>query len=563
MSSGSVKKQRVAAKPVKPSAKGRQAGRSQLFTPKKSFLCNSGVDESDLEEPALPPPGPRQAARGSDIQKTDTAVARPRPRPRPVARAIKAKHQSEEILELTSSDEDGRNVDETSAAVDFGMQDVEDDPVSVSVRKVESPETLIRTWSSHDISKKRFLKDAAIFSEDDEFLVNVTPKKSRLNTRRVMLEDDYDGVSDTDNVRRRAGFAGDNENLSMSPLKLNNSSAMDGRDDVASDVDPFIEDDPFLEPIVVKRSKVDEKKKSTAALSAPEEMPSDDEGLHPEEKANIVKAMEESRRERQAEGVGTAGAGTKVHRTFKDVFPQPLTTPMMSNGPLLYEDTMKFRVPARSLTPLCKTLSLKSWSASTGSSEMALVQFHEWSVQCPNMDFDTACNAVRFVRYKNFINPSRISPLDVNILYTTHDRKRSILQCNYKTAICLTPVLSRDSHLVSPASSGLRNKYVSGHFHQQEWQHFEGFACMVFDKPTMIAQIQNEAISFVTMGPLKADRESSSSPSKLPRNPSILSSSVQKSAAGMQNKKLMADSVFKSVLDYSDDVPIEVFIVLH
>lgn len=114
-----------------------------------------------------------------------------------------------------------------------------------------------------------------------------------------------------------------------------------------------------------------------------------------------------------------------------------------------------------------------------------------------------ACDAIRFVRYKNFINPSRISPLDVNIFYTSHDRKRSVLQCNYKTAICLSPILSRDSHLINPASFGLRNKFVSGHFHQQEWQRFQGFACMVFDRPSMVSQIYNDAISFVTMGPLK------------------------------------------------------------
>lgn len=117
--------------------------------------------------------------------------------------------------------------------------------------------------------------------------------------------------------------------------------------------------------------------------------------------------------------------------------------------------------------------------------------------------YSVALATVWFIRYKNFINPSRVSPLDVNIFYTTHDRKRSLLQCNLKTAICLSPILSRDSYLLTPTSFGLRNKYISGHFHSQEWQCFEAFATTVFDKPVMTAQLYNDALSFVTMGPGK------------------------------------------------------------
>ena len=35
---------------------------------------------------------------------------------------------------------------------------------------------------------------------------------------------------------------------------------------------------------------------------------------------------------------------TPSRKTFKDIFPQPPTTPLMTAGPTLYEDTMKFRV---------------------------------------------------------------------------------------------------------------------------------------------------------------------------------------------------------------------------
>jgi hypothetical protein len=33
-----------------------------------------------------------------------------------------------------------------------------------------------------------------------------------------------------------------------------------------------------------------------------------------------------------------------TRKTFRDLFPQPQTTPLMSAGAMLYEDTMKFRV---------------------------------------------------------------------------------------------------------------------------------------------------------------------------------------------------------------------------
>lgn len=150
---------------------------------------------------------------------------------------------------------------------------------------------------------------------------------------------------------------------------------------------------------------------------------------------------------------------------------------------------------------------------------MTLVRFSQWAIQCPELDFEyvfywsinlflffyvsNACNAISFVRYKNYIGPSRVSPLEVNIHYTSPDLKRSTLQCNFKTAICLTPILSQECFLVNPSTTGLRNKYISGYFHQLEWQRFEGFVCMVFDKSSMVAQINNRTISFGTMGPSK------------------------------------------------------------
>ena len=165
--------------------------------------------------------------------------------------------------------------------------------------------------------------------------------------------------------------------------------------------------------------------------------------------------------------------------------------------------------------------------------------------------------------------------MDVNILYTTRDFKQSTLQCNFKMAICLSTILSQECFLISALTTGLHNKHISGHFHQLEWEHFQAFACMVFNKPSMIMQINNHAISFGTMGPSKGsftfnifsmlflidalflvDREVFSLPSKYasyqgnPRNPSILISPGSTSVGRNQSK---TGSSFQSVLSYTDD----------
>ncbi|KAF8973569.1 hypothetical protein BDZ97DRAFT_1912054 [Flammula alnicola] len=579
MSSGTVKRQLAAAKRENPSTKDRQSSKAVA-----SSIGANRVGERDITS------SPLSSRPSSEVLNAEKPVARPRPKPVP-RRPVKAVNTGgniiEDLLELTSSEEDGHDVDETSMIVD-GSTRPESDSDLTPVVKVESS---IRTRSSNGISKKRYLKDAAILSDDEEFPVHITPKKSRLSSRKNMfysVTEGYDAPSDADVDGRDDLFAVEDASLSLSPLKLVNSEGLDIQDGAASDVELVDEDDPFLESPIDKRSKTKGKKKANNTLSAREEILSDDERLHPEEKASLAKALEESRRalvtrteklggSSSSFGVDQAKVSTagRVRRSFKDVIPQPPTTPLMSNGAVLYDDTQKYRVSslpaacevsnaslqdpylAKDYTklPPLKAGTLKSWNATAASPGMSLVNFSEWAVQCPNMDFDAACDAIRFARYKNFINPSRISPLDVNILYTTHDRKRSVLQCNFKTAICLTPVLSRDSYLVNPTTSGLRNKYLSGHPHRQEWQRLEGFACMVFDKPVMVAQIHKEAISFMTMGSFK-DREATSSPSKQPRNPSILSSSVKSSAAANKHKTLKADSHFKSVLDHSDEVPV-------
>ncbi|PPQ85816.1 hypothetical protein CVT25_011083 [Psilocybe cyanescens] len=184
---------------------------------------------------------------------------------------------------------------------------------------------------------------------------------------------------------------------------------------------------------------------------------------------------------------------------------------------------------------------------------MSLVNFEHWADQCPNLDYDNAYRAVTCQQHKNFINPSRVSPLDVNILYTSNDHKRAILQCDNVTAVCLSPLLSRDSCILEPSLHALRNKYLTGHYHHQEWEHFAGFACMVFGHKVMVAQIRDGVLSFGTMGS-KADRDSVS-PIKQPRNPGILSD--QPETKWMASTRIIkANTGFKSLLDTNDTIPV-------
>ncbi|PPQ75834.1 hypothetical protein CVT25_008944, partial [Psilocybe cyanescens] len=258
--------------------------------------------------------------------------------------------------------------------------------------------------------------------------------------------------------------------------------------------------------------------------------------------------------------------------TFRDVVPVARTTPMLGTGATLLEDTMKYTV--RVLPKKCEVTKkpdlqdslladtyvglpnlnhgiLRTWNSANVSAPMELVNFYQWSEQCPTLDYGNAMNAITFQRYNNFINPSRVSPLDVNTLYTSDDRKRAILQCNYNTAICLTPILSRDSCILEPSPQGLRNKYLSGHFHHQEWERFAGFACMVFDHKVMVAQIRDGVMSFGTMG-YKVDRDSVS-PKKPPRNPGILSGPSEYNA---KKRVFKSGTGFKSVLDANETIPV-------
>ncbi|KAH9474154.1 hypothetical protein JR316_0013557 [Psilocybe cubensis] len=270
----------------------------------------------------------------------------------------------------------------------------------------------------------------------------------------------------------------------------------------------------------------------------------------------------------------------RVPRKFKDVVPAgPVNkTPSLGlNGPALMEDTMRFSV--KHLPKKCEVTKtdlqdsllestyvdlpnlqhgiLKQWNSPNVMAPVDCVSFSLCGENFPEMNFENAYDAVTFVRNKNFINPSRVSPLDVSILYMGNDRKRATLQCNSVPAICLSAILTRDSYLLEPISKGLCNKFLSGHMMHQEWERFAGFACMAFGHQVMVASIRDKAITFGTMGTLTqiAERESIS-PSKPPRTPGILSGQKDAKLQGGSRKALKSSTRFKTMMDSTDTIPI-------
>jgi hypothetical protein len=87
---------------------------------------------------------------------------------------------------------------------------------------------------------------------------------------------------------------------------------------------------------------------------------------------------------------------------------------------------------------------------------------------------------VRFAQHSHFVNLSRVSPLNLYAVFTAHDYSKAILHANQRIAICLSPILVVESHLLTATDRGLKNKFIKGLLHEQEMQRFVGATCMAF-----------------------------------------------------------------------------------
>jgi len=104
----------------------------------------------------------------------------------------------------------------------------------------------------------------------------------------------------------------------------------------------------------------------------------------------------------------------------------------------------------------------------------------------------------------NFINPSRVSPLKLSRQLTSGSSPTQRLLVGTRIAVCVSALFCSESVVVEPARIGAKSermrKWVSGIFHNQEWERFEALMCLIFGEDVMYSQISPKmAISFQTM----------------------------------------------------------------
>lgn len=112
--------------------------------------------------------------------------------------------------------------------------------------------------------------------------------------------------------------------------------------------------------------------------------------------------------------------------------------------------------------------------------------------------FSDALAAVVFQQSGRYLNPSRASPLNAYSVHTSTDDSRSVMYAGKSVAVLVSSVLLDSSHLVTVPDRGLVQHYISGIFHNQEWERFCAFMCMVFGHPELTAQVSLDALSFST-----------------------------------------------------------------
>ncbi|KAJ7131531.1 hypothetical protein C8R43DRAFT_957028 [Mycena crocata] len=118
------------------------------------------------------------------------------------------------------------------------------------------------------------------------------------------------------------------------------------------------------------------------------------------------------------------------------------------------------------------------------------VKFITWLNHLPGMNANNAFNAVLFVEaLGKYVNPSRSSPGKASVQLSSGVSASQRLNFNDRVA----------PRKIGTNSDRLR-KWISGVFHNQEWERFEAYMCLVFGEALMHAQLSPEkALSFQTM----------------------------------------------------------------
>ncbi|KAF7334761.1 hypothetical protein MSAN_02374600 [Mycena sanguinolenta] len=132
------------------------------------------------------------------------------------------------------------------------------------------------------------------------------------------------------------------------------------------------------------------------------------------------------------------------------------------------------------------------------------VRFSSWFQQCPRMLAANSMGAMLFTQSEpHYINLSRISPLELSIRPLANNATSHRLYYREHIAICVSAICCTESHLVTARRVGINSdrtrKYVSGVFHDQNWERFESILCLVYGQKVLYGQLADKSISFQTV----------------------------------------------------------------
>ncbi|KAJ7079857.1 hypothetical protein C8R44DRAFT_754553 [Mycena epipterygia] len=148
------------------------------------------------------------------------------------------------------------------------------------------------------------------------------------------------------------------------------------------------------------------------------------------------------------------------------------------------------------------------------------VKFSAWfGGHMKNMIPENAISAMLFTHAEPcYINPSRVSPLLLSRQLAAGSSATQRLMLDKRVAVSVPVKLG-------PKSERMR-KWLSGVFHNQDWERFEALMCLVFGEELMYAQLsKKKAIAFQTMiSPADASgggssKVASTTPAKRGRSP--------------------------------------------
>ncbi|KAJ7764350.1 hypothetical protein B0H16DRAFT_1799868 [Mycena metata] len=193
-------------------------------------------------------------------------------------------------------------------------------------------------------------------------------------------------------------------------------------------------------------------------------------------------------------------------------------------------------------------------------------RFSSWKSHIKNMLARLDARSVSVVSIgPNFINPSRISPLRLSRQAAASSSGTQRLLYDGKIAVCLSAVFCTESVVVTANKIGGKSermrKWISGIFHNQDWERFESLMCLVFGQDVLYAQISNKkAIAFQTMISPEGVSTSQASDTRFDKNaPTDMFSPVvpkKSTPVKSRSRKPGPGTPSKTLLAYNEHLPV-------